>query len=135
MYELIKNICLNNNYVFEYSRNDYSNLFNENEQIGTPHIFLDPIQLQTIFNEFNEEESTIYNGSFMVLVSSDVDDEDYEFKYQNYIKPIITTTMKTIKDAIKCDGEKTIQLWQQIEVVNVFDYNFDGLLVTYSITE
>src|SRR5690606_3907742 len=131
----LKATSTTNNWVFQYSRRDYSNLFDGEEQTGVPHIFLDPVQTQTTFNEFNVIESITSSGSFMVLVSSDIDEEDYDYKYQTHIKPIITTTMGIIKDAIQCDGNKTIQVWQEVEIINALDYTFDGIIVTYTINE
>lgn len=135
MYELIKTICTTNNWYFQYSRSDYSNLFDEIEVAGKPHVFLDPVQIETIFDEFNSPTLKTYTGSFMILVSSDVDDEDYDKKYQDHIKPIINNTLVTIKDAIQCDGDMSFNLWREVEVINLFDYNLDGILITYSISE
>lgn len=135
MYDLLKATSTTNNWVFQYSRRDFSNLFDEVEQPNMPHIFLDPVQIDTTFDEYNTVNSTQYNGSFMVLMSSDIDEVDYDYKYQNHIKPIITNTLGIIKEAIQCDGEKTIQLWREIEIINALDYNFDGVVVTYTINE
>lgn len=133
MYEIIKYIAEYNNWVFKYARRDFANLFDESEQKNVPHLFLDPIQITETFDEYNNKIKTNFNGSMMVLVSSDIDEEDYDFRYQTYIKPIINTTLETLKDGIKCDGENSINSWRITEVINAFDYNFDGVIITYNI--
>ncbi|KQC33398.1 hypothetical protein AAU57_08785 [Nonlabens sp. YIK11] len=135
MYELLKQICNDNNWVFQYARKDYANLFDEVEQIGVPHLFVDPIRKQKVYGDMGELEETKYSGSFMLLLSSDIDDEDYDTKYQNNIKPIATSAVETIENSIRCTGDYSISVWDEIEVINVFDYSFDGLLITYQIND
>lgn len=122
-----------NGWVFTYARKDYANLFDEEEQKDIPHIFLDPVETDENYDEYGNIESVNYKGTMMVLVSSDLDAEDYDEKYQNNIKPIIKNTLEIIRDGIRCDGENTISNWRVIEVINVFDYNFDGVIITYSV--
>ncbi|OCK42537.1 hypothetical protein BA195_10195 [Tenacibaculum soleae] len=133
MYEILKYIADYNNWIFEYARKDFHNLYNEAEQKNTPHLFVDPIQITEGFDEYNNVISTNYSGSFMLLLSSNIDEEDYNYRYQSYIKPIIEDSLKLIKEGIKCDGENLINNWRIIEVINAFDYNFDGVIITYSI--
>jgi len=135
MYDVLKTIATINNWVFQYARKDYANLFDEAEQIGVPHIFLDPVQIDTVFDEFNEPISTSYEGSFMCLVSSDIDEENYDYKYQTHIKPLATTALNNIKDYVRCNTDISITNWREVEVINVFDYNLDGILVTYKLDE
>lgn len=135
MYNLLKTICTDNEWVFEYARKDFHNLYEGELQVGdtTPVVFLDPVQITENFDEYSKVESTTYDGQFMVLLSSDIDEEDYDYRYQTYIKPIITSTLDTIKSAIVCDGVYTIQSWRSIEIINAFDFNADGVIITYSI--
>ena len=133
MYELLKNIALDNNFVFTYARKDYANLFDGAEQVGVPHLFVDPIQTETIFGEYGEVEGLNYTGSFMILLSSDIDDESYDYKYQNHIKPISESALKTIQSSIRCESDLSITNWRTVEVINVFDYSMDGLLITYQL--
>jgi hypothetical protein len=137
MYDLIKNICTTNNWVFTYAKKDYSNLYEGDEQVGddTPLVFLDPVQITETFDEFNNVEDIKYEGSLMIVLSSDIDEIDYDTRYQNYIKPIIDTTLSTLKNSIKCAGDYSINNWRTIEVINALDFNVDGVIVTYSINE
>lgn len=135
MYEILEYIANYNNWFFQYARKDYHNLFDEIEQKNVPHLFLDPVQIIENFDEYNNVISTNYSGSFMLLLSSSIDEEDYNYRYQNYIKPTINESVKIIKEGIKCDGDLLINNWRITEVVNVFDYNFDGVLINYSIND
>ncbi|WP_339875198.1 hypothetical protein [Olleya marilimosa] len=133
MYDLIKYIAQYNNWLFQYARKDFHNLFDEAEQKGVPHLFLDPVQITEEFDEYNNVTKTTYSGSLMILVSSSIDEEDYDYRYQTYIKPIVNDTVSTLKAAIKCDGDNLITSWRITEVINAFDYNLDGVVITYSI--
>ncbi|MFV8339142.1 hypothetical protein ACNQGL_07710 [Flavobacterium sp. LB3P21] len=130
MYELLQLIAINNNWVFEYSRSDYQNLYNGME-ISKIHLFVDPITIDSQFSDSGSETKT-YTGKFMLLVSSDVD-EAYLTKYVDHIKPLITDSTQIIKDSILC-SDYEINKFQTVEVINLFDVNLDGILVNYSIT-
>ncbi len=135
MYEILKTISTTNSYPFVYARKDYANLFDELEQPDIPHIFLDAVVIDSTFDEQNGAESKTYSGSFMILASSDIDEEDYDIRYQTYMKPLLSGASETIKTAIQCDGSVIITTWREIEIINVFDYNLDGIVVTYSLIE
>jgi hypothetical protein len=83
MYEILKNIAEDNDYVFEYSRADYQNLYDEmtNDKI---HLFVDPITTSSSFSDSGVELKSAY-GKLMILVSSDVD-EDYQQKLMVHYK-------------------------------------------------
>lgn len=133
MYEFLKAIAASNNWPFEYARTDFQNLFEEVEQENVSHIFLDPVEIRDIDNDSGVTEKKAYSGSFLIVYSSDIDEEDYDTRYQKYIKPIVEGDLQTIKDSLRCAYEATFKLWRSTEVINVFDYNFDGILCTYEI--
>lgn len=135
MYNLIENICITNNWSFNYARKDFANLYNGDEQVGdeNPIMFLDPIVITETFGDYNEVISTNYTGSFMLVKSSHIDEEDYNTRYQKYIKPVIDESLKIIKDTIRCDGEFSIAVWRSTEVINMLDFNGDGVVINYSI--
>lgn len=141
MYEILKAIAetqigdpLADQFGFTYARRDYQNLYDE-VPVGTPQIFLDPVQITESFGEYNEVETREYSGTFMVLISSDVEKGNYEQRYIDEIKPILDTTLATIKDTLRCDSDITISLWRTVEAINIFDYNMDGVIVTYTVQE
>ncbi len=133
MYEILKAIANLNEWAFMYARKDFQNLFNESEKKGIPYIFLDPVQKEKIKNDSGVTESIKYSGSFMLVLSSDIDEEDYDYRYQNFIKPITGAAIDTIDEVLICDYKAGIESWKEIEVINALDYNFDGVIVDYSI--
>lgn len=134
MYEILKQICADNDYPFTYARSDFQNLFDEVEEKGVPHLFLDPITVSDNFSDMGVVEVKNYTGSFLLVVSSDLDEESYQYRFDNYIKPIINQAMEVIQEGIRCADVVTFDRWQVTEVINVFDYNFDGVAVQFSIS-
>ncbi len=85
-------------------------------------------------NDSGEIESFVYSGSFMLLYSSDIDEKSYNDRYVKYIKPIIDSQIEIIENDLICEQEATIEEWKEVEVINLFDQNFDGILVTYRVS-
>lgn len=135
MYDILKSISEAKGWSFTYARKDYQNLFDEDPVANTPYLFLDPVNSIDVFGEFNEVVSTQYSGSFMILMSSDIDEPNYDFKYQKYIKPLIKGALKDMKKTFGCNEKITIESWGEVEVINAFDWTADGLIVTYLISE
>lgn len=132
MYELLQQIAQANNWVFYYGRKDHQNL-QDIEDVDKYYLFVDPIEIDQNFNELNVVESSIESGRFLLLYSSELD-EDYMDRYTTTIKPMITTQLNTLNDAMGC-SEITINTWKVTEIINLFDAGFDGILVNFSITD
>jgi len=129
MYEILKQIAEDNEWVFDYSRADYQNLYDE-MTIDKIHLFVDPITTASTFSQSGNESKSCY-GKFMILVSSDID-EDYQQKYNNNIKPLIDDSLQILKDTLNCQ-ELLINKFETLEVINLFDFNLDGLLINYNV--
>jgi len=129
MYEFLKSLSADNNWKFEYSRPDYQSLQNDIEP-NEICLYADPVTIESKFSDAGNESVT-YSGKFMLLLSSDVD-EEYEEKYLKYVKPLIDESLQIIKDSFTC-SEYQINMFRAIEVINLFDFNLDGVLVTYNI--
>lgn len=134
MYEILKALATAESWVFTYGRTDFQNLFEASEQKNVSHLFLDPVKIRDIDNDSGVTEQKVYSGSFMILLSSVIDEKDYDTRYQNYIKPIVSGDLVTIKEELVCNQEAKVDVWETTEVINIFDYNFDGIIVTYQIT-
>ena len=135
MYDILKTISKDNKWSFIYARSDYQNLFDDAPVNYKPYLFLDPVATTDVFNEMNVVESKQYSGSFMILMSSDIDEPDYDARYQKYIKPLVSGALAKVKNILGCNGKITINAWNQVEVINAFDWTADGLIITYLITE
>lgn len=133
MKEILEAIAALNGWPFDYGRADFQNLTDIEEQKDLTHIFLDPVERNKFKNDTGVTEAIEYSGSFMLLRSSSIDETDYNNRYEKYIKPVIETDLKVIEDSLNCDHEARFRLWKDIEVINIFDYNFDGILVTFQV--
>lgn len=132
MYEIIKEITNEKGYVFEYGRRDFQNLYNEAGDDEQIYYFLDPVEVEPNYNEFNELHSTTYSGSLMILKSSDLGD-GYDERYMNDIKPIIDNEIEVVRQKI-FDEEMTINTFRSVEIIQLMDYGFDGVVITYNLT-
>tara|TARA_R110000824_G_scaffold234004_4_gene422445 strand:- start:1708 stop:2118 length:411 start_codon:yes stop_codon:yes gene_type:complete len=134
MYTLLKTIATAESYEFMYARRDFQNLLTT-IPTGQTHLILDPVEITETFDEFNVVTGKQYSGQFLLVVSSDIDKGDYEDRYIDEIQPLLTGAIETIKSSLKCTGSVDIQLWRTVEVINMFDYNVDGISVTFQVLE
>ena len=134
MKEIIEAIATAHGWKFIYGRKDFNNLYNEIEEEEVSHLFVEPPEIEDNENDMGIIESKTYSGFVTILYSSDIDEEDYEARYDKYIKKIIDGDLKTLKDEIRCGQDILFNQWKTTEVINLFDYNFDGVILTYNIT-
>lgn len=131
MYITLKRIAQENQWVFNYSRRDFQNLLDVDEDKDKIFLFLDPIKTSTEFDDYGAAVATTNSGSFMLLKSSELD-AGYEERYVDDIKPLIETQLKLIEQDLKCSSI-AIQSWNTTEIINLFDYGYDGIVVNYSV--
>jgi hypothetical protein len=131
--EKLKEIALANGWRFKYARRDYQNLIDATAFIsdemrdagnGETVLFLDPVVRKS------EDLGMRYTGNFMVLKSSNLD-EGYEDRAEVNIDPLIQKVMVEMKNKLRCIY--SIDNWTSIEVINVFDFNADGLSVAFNL--
>lgn len=131
MKEIIEALAALENWSFHYGRNDFHNLFNEVEA-NVLHVFLDPVKRSKIRNDSGQVEEYVYSGNMLLCYNSDIDEGgDYNKRYEDYIKPILEGNIDTIEQDLICNQEATVEQWEEIELINAFDQNFDGVLITY----
>ena len=137
MKETLQQIAASNGWHFDYGRSDFHNL--ETVAGKDYYFFLDPLEESVTFDDYAEPTKHTYNGRFMLLKHSDFDrvynsqseNEQTEGKYEQYIKPCKREVMKIAKAFC---GDYTIEGWRMVEVINLYDNNFDGVLVTFQIS-
>lgn len=121
---------------FEYSRNDYQNLIDSTDFIADALntyatdetiLFMDPV-----VEEINSRDVETYSGSFMVLTRSDLD-LTYDERLTKFIEPIRDLIKVGFRNKLKCTYD--VNTWRLTEVINAFDWNADGLLVTYNLSK
>jgi len=134
MKEYFEAIATANDWVFKYARKDYQNLYSEIEVKDKVHLFVDPARFTKVFERDGVEPIAInYNGVFSMLISSSFDEISYEERYEKYIKPLIDEEIGKIENSLACSSGLTIKRWFGEEAINLFDYNLDGIIVSYEI--
>lgn len=133
MYDILKEFSLNNNIPFDYGRHDFLNLFNEIEQKNIPYIFLEPVTTSEKRNDTNIVIEREYSGNFMILFSSDIDEESYTSRYEKYIKEALGSILINLEIELSCKYYAKFLTWKKTEIINIFDYNMDGIIVNYNI--
>lgn len=139
MKEIFEQIATEHNWYFEYGRKDFMNLEATPSVEQEYFLFLDPIEENTLFDDFSNEESKTYSGRFLLLMKSDFDrayhtqsrNDPNEGKYQMYIIKC-KEELKKIPQAFACE-DIFIKQWKTYEAINEFSDNFDGVLVNYII--
>lgn len=118
---------------FVNARRDYQNLIDatnfvadevEGYEVGETVLFLDPVITKS------ENNGLRFTGNFMVLTKSDLDDT-YEGKQEKYIDPLIEILMQQTYHNLQCQFD--VDQWKSIEVINVFDFNADGLSINFNL--
>jgi len=118
---------------YEYARRDYQNMIDatdfvadaiEGYGVGETMMIVDPVI------RVSEKQGISYRGSFMVLTKSDLDD-DYTSRKTKYIDPLLDILLKEMRSKLICDYD--VNQWEAIELINMLDWNADGLLITFNL--
>ncbi|PHQ27859.1 hypothetical protein [Leeuwenhoekiella nanhaiensis] len=129
----LENTAIAKGWRFIHARRDYQNLtdvlefFNqelESFEDNETGIFLDPVTTQ------READGIRYTGSFMVLTHADLD-MPYAEKYDKFIVPAKEFVNQELWNKMKCDFDVTT--WTTIEVINIHDFNGDGVSVQFNL--
>ncbi len=134
MKDIFQQICTANNIELVYGRDDFNNLYDDVDD-GKVVMFLRPLQTSENFGEYGNTESIDWSGSFILCMDSNLDEIDYDTRYEKYIKPITQGAYKAFKSALVCLPTYSIQSLRTVEVINSFDINADGLAVEFLINE
>ena len=135
MKEKLQEIARAKGWAFDYGRDDFSNL--ERVEDKDFYLFLDPLEELVSFED-GQEVGRTYNGRLLLLMVSDFDrvyddqggNAADEGRYERYIKRCKEEVMK-IPEAL-CWAYDILQ-WRMLEVINLYDTNFDGVLVNFQI--
>lgn len=130
MKDILKEICKAQKWGFTYGRDDFLNLYDGVDDRSKIIMFLDPLSFTDDLNVRSITESRNHQVKFLLSVSSDFDEPDYEVRYDKYIKPLVTPALELIKNTFKCSIDYTITSLSAVEVINSGDFNVDGLAVT-----
>lgn len=125
-------IAITKGWTYQYGRTDFNNLLDSKafqsdsvEGAGNDEtiLFCDPIKLSEDVNQ-----AITSTGTFMILTRSN-HDKTYSERYDLFIAPLLAD-MKSMKMNFRCDWD--VIRWEITEVINIFDINADGILVSFS---
>lgn len=129
----LEQIASDNQWKFVYARRDYQNLFDVSQFIsdemedagnGETVMFVDPIVRRP------DSPGIRYTGNLMLLTSYDFDGT-YKEKYAKVIRPLIDVVTGNFYKDLICDFDADD--WTVIEVINMFDFNADGVSVRFNL--
>lgn len=126
-------------WTFSYGNKANQNLIQGDLVADKVYFLLDPVKRRRAFSEYGGTGDTAFSGSFLLLRASTIDQQYYEGqgtekgKYKENIKPLLQTEIVKLEDVLNCEDYK-INEWSIIDVVDVFDFNADGIIVTYNIS-
>ena len=126
-------------WYFSYGNASNKNLLASDRESGKIYMLLDPVTRVKAKSEYGGNGEITFNGSFMLLVKSTIDNvyhnqkgvDKSEGKYEKNIKPLLDD-LQLLEDIIDCSNYQILS-WSIIDVVNALDATTDGIIVTYSI--
>lgn len=141
MKNLLQSLAENLGMVFSYGRRDHLNLLSFDQEDNDIRFLLFPLKVRSVFSsDSGSVNRTTWIGSFMVLQRSDLDSfyneqkgNSSEGKYEKHIEPI-KTALDTLLNQLICNQDYIVQNWDMDEVINLFDMNADGIMVTFTIS-
>jgi hypothetical protein len=138
---LIKKIAEENSWTFSYGSGAWQNLadhkseFRKDFEDRKVHCLLYTVTKNEVYNDFGGLDSETYSCVLLMGVSSNFNDKDYNFKWENNLKPMIDTRIRILKAGLSdCSYALTGGLSQK-EFSNLFDNNLDGITLEFTLTK
>lgn len=131
--QVLEEFCILKDWNFIHARRDYQNLtdissfiFSETENFATGEtfLFLDPVIRKP------RKDGVSFSGNFLVLTNSDID-KGYSEKFADYIEPLLAIISGDLLKTLNCTFD--VENLTSIEAINMFDFNADGLSVSFSL--
>lgn len=123
--------------TFQYGDKPSLNLY-DGEDNGGYFFWLLPVESKNIIDQYNKTIAKEWDLAFFIAKKSDIDSESdyYNHKWELSIKPIYDNGyVETFTSSLTCEGNLTLSNVVVKEVINLFDWNMDGLYITATITE
>mgnify|MGYP003670900834 CR=1 FL=1 len=137
--EVFEERATNLGWTFSYGNKANQNLIQGDLVTDKIYLLLDPVKRTRVFSEFGGTGTTSFSGSFLLLKKSTIDQQYYEGqgteagKYKENIKPLLQTEIPKLENVLNCEDYK-VNEWSIVDVVDIFDFNADGIIVTYNIS-
>lgn len=136
----LQEYCTANSISYHYGRKANLNLLQSDLDEGKVYMLHEASPRRSNLNTTKTLiESFTFVGKFFLMVKSNIDmpyfnekqADDSTSKYTTNIEPLLNT-FQDIGNSFGCTDFE-IEQWEAIDVVNVFDANRDGILVTYTV--
>lgn len=131
-----KELCEGLDWFFNYGDYDWQNLIDLKDDIGDANqkvsFLLFWKDRTKAFNSFNVLISETFSGEFVLTERSDLDDKDYNYKYETHIAKMEANLDNYTVLISDCEGW-FIESWVETEVSNLLDTNVDGIKVKFRI--
>jgi hypothetical protein len=139
---ILQAYAINMGWIYSYGRKSNLNLLAaktvlENEKVYLLH---EPSPRKPEKNATGTGiKSILFTGNFFLMVKSEndmpyfneVNNDEARSKYVLYIEPLLELYMQMMR-SFMCDDMEVL-VFEAIDVVNIFDENRDGILITYQI--
>jgi hypothetical protein len=144
--EVLRNLVENElEWKFCYARRDFDNIVEADSANDTKnYFFLDPISRVPVRDQFGGRTGQIdYEGYFMILSKSDLDEvydgqndvNPNDGKYKKYIQPKLAALANDFENKLACVADITIVRTSISDIINIFNDNFDGILVNFKFSQ
>lgn len=139
---ILENYCEANSMVYSYGRKSNLNLLSSKTVLKSEKVYLlhEPSPRKTEMNSTKTRvASYLFTGMFFLVVNSnkdmpyfnEMDNPQERSKYVQNIEPLLDL-FQEMANAIACTDLEVL-VFDAIDVIDIFDENRDGLLVTYQI--
>lgn len=137
---ILQDYCNANNISYHYGNRQSLNLLQSDTDVGKIYLFHDATSLRRgQWNTTNTKiESYLFIGKFFLIVKSTMDMPYFNEKQLNDDTSKYTINIEPLLDIYELIGnhfgctDVEITQWESQDVVNIFDKNTDGLMITYT---
>lgn len=127
--------------IISYGRRDHLNLLTFADEDTTTRFTLFPLKTRYTFGvDSGNITKTTWIGTFMILQRSNLDEYYNEQKglasggkYELHIKPMFDKATSMLNSLI-CDNSFIVNSFEVDEVINLLDFNADGVVVSFQIS-
>jgi hypothetical protein len=139
--KILSDYCTQNGWLFSYGNASNRNLLSSDTAAGQIYVLLDPVRRSVSSSEYGGDGNYTFQGSFMMVVKSDRDQQYHNQKdqlsstgkYEQNIKPLLDDA-DSFKKEVDCSN-LDIGQWDIIDLVDVLDVNLDGILISYRVEQ
>jgi len=139
--DAIKKVSTDNGWTFSYGAGQWLNLvdyksdFRKKFEDRAIHTLLYTVSKNEQYSSYGAIESESYSCIFMIGVTANIADKDYNYKWENNIQPLIESKVNIFKEAINGCGYIITGGLSEKEFSNLFDNNLDGVTLEFTLTK